>query len=115
MRVVIALILASAAAPSYAATGQDLFQGNCGYCHTVDDTSVSAPTLKGVVGRKIASVPGYAYSDALKAKAGQTWTEGNLNDFLTDPKGWAPGTPMLGWSSDPTDRQAIIDYLKTVH
>jgi cytochrome c2 len=114
MRVILALLLVLAASPAEAATGEALFGDKCGDCHTVGPASGDAPTLKGVVGRKIASLTDFQYSDALKAKSG-VWTEAALNAFLADPKAFAPGTAMFGGASDPGDRQAIIDYLKTVH
>jgi cytochrome c len=71
-----------------------------------------APSLKGVVGRKIASLADFSYSDALKAKGG-TWTEQALDAFLTNPQAFAPGATMFTTPPDPADRKAIIDYLKT--
>jgi len=114
MRAVLALLLVLAATPAFAADGKALFDDKCAECHTVGPGSTdSAPSLKGVVGRKIASLPDFQYSDALKAKDG-AWTDAALNAFLASPKTFAPGTQMYGGASDPTDRQAIIDYLKTV-
>jgi len=110
----IALIAALAGGPALAATGQDLFNANCADCHTLDGASDSAPSLKGVVGRKIASLSNFQYSDAVKAKAGQVWSDANLNAFLAAPQTFARGTSMFGGAPDPTQRQAIIDYLKTV-
>jgi cytochrome c len=114
MRLIFALLLTLSAAPALAATGQDVFNDKCGDCHTVDAASGTAPSLKGVVGRKIASLSDFQYSDALKAKAGGAWTETTLDAFLADPKTFAPGTVMYGGAPDPADRKAIIDYLKTV-
>jgi len=114
MRLALALACCLVAAPALAATGQELFNQNCADCHTVDNQSQSAPTLKGVVGRKIASLPDFQYSDALKAKSGGVWDEAALNAFLADPQAFAKGTSMYGSAPDPTERQAIIDYLKTV-
>ena len=114
MRAVLALLLSLAAAPAFAADGQALFDDKCAECHTVGPASTeTAPSLKGVVGRKIASLSDFQYSAALKAKGG-VWTEAALNAFLASPKSFAPGTQMYGGASDPVERQAIIDYLKTV-
>jgi cytochrome c len=114
MRAIPALLFALAATPALAADGKALFDDKCAECHTVGPASSdSAPTLKGVVGRKIASLPDFQYSDALKSKAG-VWTEAALNAFLASPKTFAPGTQMYGGASDPIERQAIIDYLKTL-
>jgi len=112
MRIVLALLLALAATPALAATGQDVFNDKCGDCHTVDPPSGTAPALKGVVGRKVASLSDFQYSDALKAKGG-TWTEEALDAFIANPKAYAPGTQMTGDAADPADRKAIIDYLKS--
>jgi cytochrome c len=113
MRVVLAAVLALIAAPAFAATGQAVFIDKCGDCHTLEGPSQTAPSLKGVVGRKIASLADFQYSDALKAKSGGTWDEATLGSFLADPKAFAPGTVMFGGAPDPADRQAIIDYLKS--
>lgn len=115
MRLALALIAFLVAGPALAASGQDAFNDACADCHTTDAaSSPTAPSLKGVVGRPIASLSDFQYSDALKAKSGWTWTDANLNAFLGDPKGFAPGTTMFGSAPDATQRQAIIDYLKTV-
>jgi cytochrome c len=113
MRLVLAVLFALAAAPALAATGQDVFNDKCGDCHTVDPPSGTAPSLKGVVGRKAASLADFQYSDALKAKGG-TWTEAELDAFIANPKAYAPGTQMTAGATDPADRRAIIDYLKSV-
>ena len=110
----IPVLVALVGTPALAATGQDLFNANCADCHTLDGASDSAPSLKGVVGRKIASLANFQYSDALKAKAGQVWSDANLNAFLAAPQSFAKGTSMFGGAPDPTQRQTIIDYLKTV-
>ncbi len=113
MRLALALLLTFAAAPAFGATGQDIFNDKCGDCHTVDPPSGTAPALKGVVGRKVASLTDFQYSDALKAKGG-TWTEPALDAFIANPKAYAPGTAMTAGAADPADRQAIIAYLKSV-
>jgi len=112
MRLAIAVILALVAPPALAATGQDVFNDKCGDCHTVDPPSGTAPALKGVVGRKVASLPDFQYSDALKAKGG-SWDEAALDAFIASPKTYAPGTQMTAGAADPADRKAIIDYLKS--
>ena len=106
-------VLLLTAVPALAATPQDVFNDKCGDCHTVDPPSGTAPALKGVLGRKVASLPDFQYSDALKAKGG-TWTEAALDAFIADPKAYAPGTQMTAGDADPASRKAIIDYLKSV-
>jgi cytochrome c len=67
----------------------------CTACHTFQKGGPNGqgPNLYGVVGRPRASEPGFAYSDAMKAKGGE-WTIDDLNKFLTSPKEFVPGTKM---------------------
>ena len=82
--------LALAALPAAARDGAALFNAQCKSCHSVTAASGPAgPSLKGVVGRKIAGAPGYAYSTGLKAKTG-TWGDANLDAFLANPAAFAP-------------------------
>ena len=94
--------------------GQAMFAGRCGACHTTasSKSGFAAPSLKGVYGRKIASLPDFAYSAALKAKGG-AWTDANLEAWLAGPSKFAPGTKMFIAPPSPADRATIIGYLKT--
>jgi cytochrome c len=54
---------------------------------------------------------GFAFSDALKGKGGN-WDFPKLNEWLTSPKAYAPGTKMtFAGLSDPQDRANVIGYL----
>jgi cytochrome c len=112
MRLALSL-LALAALPAWAQPGKQVFEENCAECHGLADASTEAPTLKGVVGRKVASLGDFQYTDALKQKGG-VWTEANLDAFLTDPQAFAPGTTMYVTVPASDDRKALIDYLKSV-
>jgi cytochrome c len=120
MRLALALALAAAfavaaAVPAAAADGQALFNAQCKSCHTVNGTSSPAgPTLKGAVGRRIASASGFTYSAGLKARTG-TWTDASLDAYLANPSGFAPGTRMFARVAQSEARAAIIEYLKTLH
>ena len=98
--------------------GARMVEQICGGCHAfqagADD--VAGPNLFGVVGRPVASVSGYAYSDALHhAGSGRVWTEQALSDWLSGPDRFAPGTRMsLNGLSDPALRADIIVYLRTL-
>jgi cytochrome c len=72
------------------------------------------PDLWDVVGRKIASVSGFAYSDALKGMSGD-WSYEELNKWISDPKAMASGTKMtFPGEKDPQKRADILAYLQTL-
>jgi cytochrome c len=65
----------------------------------------------GVVGRKAGSLPGYAYSPAMKAQS-FVWDKVMLDRWLTQPTAVVPGTAMaFGGVPSKADREAIIAYL----
>lgn len=109
------LVVAGGAVPAaaqYAADGKALYQGTCGGCHSVDANRIG-PLHRGVVGRKPGSVPGYAYSPALK-RLGGVWTAARLNLWLQNPQKIAPGTRMYLTVPDAGQRATIIAYLQSV-
>lgn len=98
------------------AAGEKAF-GKCKACHKVDGTDGVGPHLNGVVGRDVASVGGFAYSDAMIAHAGEApqWTPEALQEFLADPKGVVSGTKMsFAGLKKPEDRANLIAYLQSV-
>lgn len=102
---------AAALASATVEDGKAVFR-KCGACHKVEEgRNMVGPSLWGVVGRPIASIDGFSYSDALKAKEGE-WTFDNLNAFLSGPKAWAPGTKMT-FAGLPKigDRAAVVKFL----
>ena len=80
------------AAPAYAegdaAAGQKIY-AQCRACHSLEaGKNGLGPSLKGVVGRKAASVESFkTYSPAMQ-KSGVTWSEDNIKKYLADPKGF---------------------------
>ena len=89
----------------------------CMACHTADDAKNKVgPSLKGVVGRKAATVEGFKYSPAMLAKGaeGVVWDEATLAAYLPDPKGFVPGTKMaFNGVKKPDDVANLIAFLKT--
>ena len=108
--------LAAVVAPSAAqspASGAQTF-AMCKGCHTLDKGGRNGigPNLHDLFGRKAGTVPGYAYSAAMK-KSGLTWDEKTLSEFLAAPTKKVPGTKMPISVADPAKRAALIDYLKS--
>jgi len=88
----------------------------CQACHSFDKGGPSkvGPPLWGVVGRKVASVDGFAYSDSLKA-AGGDWSYEALNHWIANPKGMASATKMaFNGEADAHKRADILAYLQTL-
>lgn len=84
----------------------------CRVCHGVDaGWRGVGPALAGVLGRPVASAPGFPYSRAL-AEMGGDWTVARLSAYLADPRAAAPGTTMAyAGLRDPQDRLNLIAWL----
>lgn len=92
--------------------GQRLFL-RCVSCHDVVDSNLVkiGPSLKGVLGRKVASVAGFTYSKSLGALTFE-WDEARLHAWLEKPTAVAAGTTMVfeGLAAE-ADRKAVIAFL----
>jgi cytochrome c len=88
----------------------------CAACHTFEKNGPNrvGPNLFGIVERARASEAGFNYSAAMKAKGGK-WTYDDLNKFISNPKGFVPGTAM-GFAGIPKDseRADVIGYLRSL-
>lgn len=115
LRATITTIRAPSEAQVEVSRGEILF-ATCLGCHRPQETEEMgiAPPLEGVFGRRIASVTGFTYSSALRSRSGR-WAEPSLDRFLEDPQAFAPGTSMsYGGLTDPNDRAALIQHLRTI-
>jgi len=98
--------------PDFARSSAEICRG----CHAVEAGEASpgrypAPNLAKVVGREKAALPDFPYSDALRKLRG-TWTAEEINQFIADPTGVAPGTEMgHAGIQNEDERAAIIAYL----
>ena len=87
----------------------------CQACHdfTKGGPNKIGPNLWGIVGSKPAEVPGYTFSDAMKAREDKPWTYEALDSFLTSPRTFVPGTKMtFPGLAKPQDRADIIAWLR---
>jgi len=86
----------------------------CAACHalTAEGGNMAGPHLHGLFGRRMGSVPGYAYSDRL-ARGDITWTPETVADlFLRGPDVVTPGTKMpIQTVGNAEDLAALIRFL----
>ena len=102
-------------APAFAASadhGKTLYTA-CQACHT-EKPDALGPSLKGVVGRKSASLEDFRYSPAMK-RANLTWDEATLRDYLRDPQTKVKGNrmPFSGFAN-AADADDVVAYLVTL-
>jgi len=96
-----------------ATRGEKIFK-KCASCHNVQkgEGAKVGPNLFGVVGRARGSFAGFAYSDAMKSKGGR-WDGDSINQFITKPKDFLPGTKMaFPGLKKPQDRADVILFLE---
>ena len=88
----------------------------CQACHSFAKGGPAevGPPLYGVVGRPVASIAGFSYTDGVK-KIGGEWSFDKLDQWLAKPSAMAPGTKMsYPGEPDPQKRADILAYLRTL-
>jgi cytochrome c len=94
--------------------GAEVFRA-CVACHTLspDEGNRAGPTLAGIFGRHIASLPGYNFSAALK-KLDIVWTPETVAKlFEVGPAAYTPGTKMPEQTiGSPEERAALVKFLE---
>jgi cytochrome c len=94
--------------------GAQVFRA-CAACHTLtpDQGNRAGPTLHGLFGRRIATLPGYNFSGALK-KLDIVWTPETVAKlFEIGPARYTPGTKMPEQHiGRPEDRAALVKFLE---
>lgn len=93
--------------------GAQVFRA-CVACHTLspDEGNKAGPSLAGIFGRKIATLPGYHYSEALK-HMDVVWTPQTVAKmFEVGPMAYTPGTKMPEQKiGSAEDRKALVEFL----
>jgi cytochrome c len=106
----------AAAAPACAADathGKELYQA-CIACHSEKPDAIG-PSLKGVIGRKSASLDDFRYSAPMR-RANLNWDEANLKAYVADPQAKVKGNRMpFGGLREPKDVDDVVAYLKTLN
>ncbi|HXW41091.1 MAG TPA: c-type cytochrome [Xanthobacteraceae bacterium] len=94
--------------------GAEVFRA-CVACHTLkpDEGERAGPTLAGLMGRRIATLPGYNFSPALK-KLDIVWTPETVSKlFELGPAIYTPGTKMPQQTlGSAADRAALVKFLE---
>jgi cytochrome c len=98
------------------ARGERVFQ-RCFACHSVvaGEDTLPGPNLRGVIGRRAGTLPGFRFSPALveAGARGVVWTREALDAYLADPARFIPGTEMgLPGLREADDRRDVIDFLE---
>ena len=110
------LIADTARADGNVVAGEKVFQ-KCVSCHSgATNNHRQGPSLIGVVGRPVAGVQGYEYSEGLTAfgAAGEIWDEATLDKFLQDTNGFIKGMKMaITPIRREADRTNLIAFLKS--
>ena len=94
--------------------GAELFQA-CAACHTLtaEDGNRAGPTLHGVFGRRIATAPGYNFSEPLKRMDIVWGAETIAKLFEIGPSRYTPGTKMPEQTiPNAQDREALVRFLE---
>ena len=104
-------LIAEAQGLDDAQRGAQVF-AQCKICHSLEaGKNMVGPSLHGLIGRKAGSVPGYAYSPAMK-NANVTWNDDTLSKYLVDPKAFVPGDKMVFVGiKDPSKLGDLLAYL----
>jgi len=94
--------------------GAEVFRA-CVACHTLgaEQANRAGPTLSGIFGRRIATAPGYNFSEALK-RLDIVWTPETISRlFEIGPKAYTPGTKMPEQTiGSEQDRIALVKFLE---
>ena len=100
--------------PLAAIAARKIFRA-CVACHTLgaDQANRAGPTLAGIFGRRIATAPGYNFSEALK-RLDIVWTPETVSRlFEIGPQAYTPGTKMPEQRiGSEQDRAALVQFLE---
>ncbi len=94
--------------------GAEVFRA-CVACHTLssEEGNRAGPSLTGIFGRRIATLPDYNYSEALR-HMNLVWTPETVSKmFEVGPMTYTPGTKMPEQTiGSAEDRKALVEFLE---
>ena len=117
-RALAAALIVAAGAQALAAAGDarrgEEIYSRCLACHALEYDR-TGPRHCGLFGRRAGSVPGFAYSDAMR-RSRIIWSDATLERFIADPLKAVPGTAM-GYAGvkDARERADLIAYLRAAN
>jgi cytochrome c len=121
LRVMAVLLLTAPVASAEPVAAVDEKRGRllylqCRACHALQPggAALAGPHLGGLLGREVASVPGFSYSAALRAQSFR-WDRVGLDRWLESSSSMVPGNSMaFAGIANAADRAALIAYLEAV-
>jgi cytochrome c len=91
--------------------GKQLFVA-CAACHSEKADGIG-PSLKGVYGRKSATLEDFRYSNPMK-RANLVWNAENLRAYLIDPQARVKGNRMpFGGVANPQEADDLVAFLES--
>ncbi len=101
----------AAGAPVGDPKGGKVMYEDCAGCHSMRN-DLLGPKHCGLMGRRAGTMPGFAYSDAMR-ESGIVWTVKTLDGYLKSPETYLPGTNMQYYGiENDADRADLIAYLQ---
>lgn len=96
-----------------AARGEELAEG-CKACHSLTQkTNLVGPHLVDILGRPVASISGFEYSDDLASRE-FSWDVAQLEAFILDPTAMVPETKMAFGGIDEAEASDIVEYIRSL-
>jgi cytochrome c len=89
-----------------------LYQQRCTACHAVDSNKIG-PAHRGIMGRRVGSLPGYKYSDEWRGHGCAGRRKHSMPGWKT-PSNWWPGQRMGFQVESAQERADLIAYLATL-
>lgn len=87
----------------------------CRSCHTIDKGGANGqgPNLYGIVGRSVAALDSFRYSNAVQALGTSVWTYEMIDEWLQNPQVMAKGSKMILAVRKADQRADLLAYLAT--